>query len=151
MKHPRHIGYLANIPIANVLIKGNCLHKHSRHISYRWNVSNVTNMSSMFDESNAFNQDIGRWNVGKVTNMYWMFGSADAFGDCTMKHPRHISYLANIPISNVLVKSVCAPKHPRHISYIANIPIANVLVKRACVIKCFAQTVKEIVNRFKNT
>jgi surface protein len=35
--------------------------------------------SSMFDEANVFNQDIGRWNVGKVTNMYWMFGGADAF------------------------------------------------------------------------
>jgi hypothetical protein len=62
-----------------------------------------------------------------------------------MKHPRHIGYLANIPIANVLVKSVCAPKHPRHISYIANIPIANVLVKRACVIKLQALSTKTLV------
>jgi hypothetical protein len=35
-----------------------------------------------------------------------------------------------------LVKGGCALKHPGHISHIANIPIANVLVKRGCVIKC---------------
>jgi hypothetical protein len=38
-------------------------------------------MSSMFDESNAFNQDIGRWNVGTDISvtlltfqspMYWL-------------------------------------------------------------------------------
>jgi surface protein len=48
-------------------------------VKLEMNVGNVTNMSSMFDEANVFNQDIGRWNVGKVTNMYWMFGGADAF------------------------------------------------------------------------
>jgi surface protein len=40
----------------------------------RWNVGEVVNMSSMFDDANAFNQDIGDWNVGKVTNMYFPNG-----------------------------------------------------------------------------
>jgi surface protein len=37
-----------------------------------WDVSNVTNMSQMFDES-SFNQDIGIWDVTKVTSMVAMF------------------------------------------------------------------------------
>ena len=43
-----------------------------------WDVSNVTNMSNMF-ESAAFNQPIGNWDVSNVTNMYYMFESATAF------------------------------------------------------------------------
>ena len=38
-----------------------------------WDVSNVTNMSRMFYNANAFDQDIGDWNVGSVTNMSEMF------------------------------------------------------------------------------
>ena len=37
-----------------------------------WNVSNVTDMSSMFSHSD-FNQDISSWNVSNVTNMSCMF------------------------------------------------------------------------------
>jgi hypothetical protein len=32
-KHPRHIGYLANIPTINILVEGVCFIKHQRHIS----------------------------------------------------------------------------------------------------------------------
>ncbi len=39
-----------------------------------WDVSNVTDMSYMFDGAKTFNQDIGDWNVSNVTNMHWMFG-----------------------------------------------------------------------------
>ena len=38
----------------------------------RWDVSNVENMSSMFEDSD-FNNDISRWNVSKVTNKESMF------------------------------------------------------------------------------
>tara|TARA_B110000046_G_scaffold28100_1_gene28965 strand:- start:45 stop:335 length:291 start_codon:yes stop_codon:yes gene_type:complete len=44
-----------------------------------WDVSNVTNMSSMFASARAFNQDISSWNVSNVTNMYWMFNAATSF------------------------------------------------------------------------
>lgn len=38
----------------------------------KWNVSNVTNMESMFCSSN-FNGNITNWNVSKVKNMNVMF------------------------------------------------------------------------------
>jgi len=44
-----------------------------------WDVSNVTTMKSMFTNADAFNQDIGNWDVSNVTDMENMFGSADAF------------------------------------------------------------------------
>ncbi len=38
-----------------------------------WDVSRVTNMSSMFRENTAFNQHIGGWDVSNVTSMNSMF------------------------------------------------------------------------------
>ncbi|KAF3978660.1 MAG: BspA family leucine-rich repeat surface protein, partial [Methylococcales symbiont of Iophon sp. n. MRB-2018] len=42
-------------------------------------LAGVTNMSSMFDSTDNFNQDIGGWNVASVTNMTFMFSEASAF------------------------------------------------------------------------
>jgi surface protein len=44
-----------------------------------WDVSNVTNMSSMFSQAYAFNQTISYWDVSNVTNMSSMFHYAAAF------------------------------------------------------------------------
>ena len=44
-----------------------------------WDVSNVTNMRSMFKGAKYFNQDIGDWDVGNVTNMSSMFNYAEYF------------------------------------------------------------------------
>ena len=44
-----------------------------------WNVSQVTNMSAMFQQAGIFNQNIGTWNTSAVTNMYSMFYQASAF------------------------------------------------------------------------
>ena len=44
-----------------------------------WDVSNVTNMSQMFDRATSFNQDIGNWDVSNVTDMSVMFSQAEAF------------------------------------------------------------------------
>ncbi|WP_051349357.1 BspA family leucine-rich repeat surface protein [Chryseobacterium gregarium] len=44
-----------------------------------WNTSNVTNMSEMFYYADVFNQDIANWNVSNVTNMSFMFNRAKAF------------------------------------------------------------------------
>jgi len=38
-----------------------------------WNVSNVTNMDSLFAHTRAFNKDISNWDVSSVTNMHAMF------------------------------------------------------------------------------
>ncbi len=42
-------------------------------------LSNVTNMGSMFDGCSSFNQDLSSWNVSKVTNMSSMFSGCSAF------------------------------------------------------------------------
>jgi len=44
-----------------------------------WDVSNVTNMNSMFYMANEFNQPIGNWDVSKVTNMGKMFYGSTKF------------------------------------------------------------------------
>ena len=44
-----------------------------------WDVSNVTNMSIMFGSAYSFNQDIGNWDVSNVTNMTDMFRVAQSF------------------------------------------------------------------------
>src|SRR5690554_2320355 len=44
-----------------------------------WDVSNVTNMERMFRYAAAFNQNIGNWDVSNVTDMAYMFVNASAF------------------------------------------------------------------------
>lgn len=44
-----------------------------------WNVSNVTNMSYMFNGASSFNEDLNDWDVSNVTTMAFMFTNANAF------------------------------------------------------------------------
>jgi hypothetical protein len=44
-----------------------------------WCVSDVTNMSSLFQGRNRFNEDVSGWNVGRVADMSSMFSEAYAF------------------------------------------------------------------------
>ncbi|MCO6449719.1 MAG: DUF285 domain-containing protein, partial [Caldilineales bacterium] len=44
-----------------------------------WNTANVTDMNSLFSGAAAFNQDIGNWNTANVTNMAGMFARTNAF------------------------------------------------------------------------
>ena len=44
-----------------------------------WDVSNVTDMESMFVEAISFNQPLNNWNVSNVTNMAWMFAGTSSF------------------------------------------------------------------------
>ncbi|KAH8053281.1 hypothetical protein JL722_9504 [Aureococcus anophagefferens] len=44
-----------------------------------WDTSSVTDMSFMFEDADAFDQDIGAWDTSSVTDMSYMFYSASAF------------------------------------------------------------------------
>ena len=44
-----------------------------------WDVSNVTNMSGMFEKAKAFSQPLEKWDVSKVTSMSRMFAEAESF------------------------------------------------------------------------
>ncbi|MEN0004418.1 MAG: BspA family leucine-rich repeat surface protein [Bacteroidota bacterium] len=44
-----------------------------------WDVSNVTTMQHLFAQAHAFNQDLNDWNVSKVTNMSYTFVAAETF------------------------------------------------------------------------
>jgi gliding motility-associated-like protein len=44
-----------------------------------WNTSVVTNMSFLFSQTSAFNQNIEAWNTGAVTNMSYLFFQATSF------------------------------------------------------------------------
>ena len=44
-----------------------------------WDVSNVTNMNSVFVHATSFNRDIGGWDVSSVTDMGFMFANASSF------------------------------------------------------------------------
>ncbi len=44
-----------------------------------WDVTNITNMQLMFYQATAFNQKLSNWNVGNVTNMNNMFNNATSF------------------------------------------------------------------------
>ncbi len=57
-----------------------------------WDVSNVTNMSSMFLRAELFNSDLSGWDVSNVTEMAGMFYGAKSFN----------SDLSNWNVSNVV-------------------------------------------------
>ena len=65
-----------------------------------WNVSNVENMMGMFSECVKFNCDISNWNVSKVVNMNYMFQDCENF-DCD---------LSKWDVSNVL-NMICMFSH----------------------------------------
>ena len=44
-----------------------------------WDVSNVTNMSSLFANAHSFNQPLNKWNVSNVTDIWGMFDGASSF------------------------------------------------------------------------
>jgi surface protein len=54
------------------------LDPHNIDIS-EWDVSNVTNMSNMFVYCKNFNSDLSNWNVSKCTYMSYMFDSCKYF------------------------------------------------------------------------
>ena len=81
-----------------------------------WDVSNVTNMNSMFENATSFNQPIGNWDVSNVTNMELMFRNNIAFnqdiGNWDVSNVTDMGYmfsnafLFNQPIGNWDVSNV---------------------------------------------
>lgn len=65
----------------------NCVIMNSSTLS-NWNISNVTNLNSMFLGCINFNQDLSSWDVSNVTNMLGLFAKSgfnngDPIGDST--------------------------------------------------------------------
>ena len=64
-----------------------------------WDVSNVTNMSGLFNGKSDFNDDISSWYVSNVTDMSYMFSSASAFnqdiGDWDVSNVIDMSLMLN--------------------------------------------------------
>nr|WP_230577294.1 BspA family leucine-rich repeat surface protein [Mycoplasma capricolum] len=44
-----------------------------------WDTKNITDMTSVFDTTDQFNQNISNWNTSEVTNMSFMFTRAKKF------------------------------------------------------------------------
>ena len=82
-------GDLKNIPIgewdvSNVTNMSNLFNSDSNHVAnfnepLNWDVSNVTDMSYMFYGCKMFNQDISQWDVSNVTNMSFTFYNCVSF------------------------------------------------------------------------
>jgi len=78
--HPLLTPKLTNVTLIHAVkdyLKGNSrsrmyvVHKYGE--INNWDVSNVTNMTSIFEDAHFFNQPLNKWNVSNVTNMYRMF------------------------------------------------------------------------------
>ncbi len=73
---------LSDIDISNITDMSG-IFKNSKRRKFigieKWDVSKVTNMSSMFSGAESFNYDISKWDVSKVTNMSYMFYKAVEF------------------------------------------------------------------------
>ena len=46
---------------------------------HNWNVSNVIDMTWMFENASSFNQPLNNWNVSNVTDVFGMFNGATSF------------------------------------------------------------------------
>jgi hypothetical protein len=72
-----HIGFWNTSRVTNMKRAFNRRAWFNEDLS-RWNVANVTDMSSKFYGA-TFNGDLSRWDVTNVTNMSWMFKGATLF------------------------------------------------------------------------
>jgi surface protein len=75
---PRHISNWDTSQITNMSYLFHDKKAFNDDIS-GWDTSNVTDMRGMFSGASAFNQDIGSWKTHKVTDMSGMFRGASAF------------------------------------------------------------------------
>jgi len=70
-----------------------------------WDVSNVENMSNMFDYATSFNQPIGNWNIAHVTDMSNFLTNAKSFStenyDALLQHWSQLSLQAGVTFTGV--------------------------------------------------
>ena len=100
-----------------------------------WDVSNVTNMSSLFSYKSTFNSDISNWDVSNVTNMYFMFYQASAFNqDISNWDVSSVTNMGNMlayatsfdqPIGNWNVSSVTGMSNMFYLAQSFNQPLSN--------------------------
>ena len=74
-----------------------------------WDVSNVTNMKEMFSGAYVFNQDIGSWDVSNVTNMEAMFNQCSIIGDTGAPFNQDLSNWDVSGVLNCYEFSTCNP------------------------------------------
>ena len=97
-----------------------------------WDVSNVTDMYSMFRES-AFNQDINSWDVSSVTDMSYMFRESPFNQDISSWDVSNVANMRlmfrqspfNQPIGNWDVSSVTNMNNMFRFNEAFNQPIGN--------------------------
>ena len=80
-----------------------------------WDVSNVTNMSSMFSDT-QFNQSIGDWDVSKVTDMSSMFRSTEfnqPIGDWDVSNVKYMEEMFRNSQFNQNISKWCVTKITR--------------------------------------
>jgi surface protein len=70
--------YTGNITDMSNIFRGSGVHAVSMQDISKWDTSNVTNMSHMFDFATSFNGNIGQWDTSKVTDFSYMFKYASA-------------------------------------------------------------------------
>jgi len=72
-------GHISDWDVTNVTDMSYLFNSSTIFISdiSNWNVSNVTDMEAMFMGLDSFDGDLSNWDVSSVTNMSWMFASED--------------------------------------------------------------------------
>ena len=79
-----------------------------------WNVANVTNMSSMFFRATVFNQPLNNWDVSNVTNMHMMFLGANLFNQ-----PLNSWNVANVTDMSMMFSRPIPGNYPNNLLYSA--------------------------------
>ena len=95
---------MANMFNSNIVFNNGSSTNDGLHpLTWGNKTSNVTNMSYMFNDARAFNQDVTSWNVSNVTNMSYMFKSANLFnnGSPTNDGLHPLTWSAGTGTSNV--------------------------------------------------
>ena len=82
--------------VANWISNPDSIESIYGHIS-DWDVSNVTDMSSLFENYLYFNDDLSSWDVSSVTDMSYMFSSASNFtGDISSWDVSNVTDMSNM-------------------------------------------------------